>query len=57
MVVRNGVVEMAPIEVGLSDARGIEVLAGLGDKDQVILQGKDLVKPKQKVRTAAVESR
>ena len=57
MVVRNGVVEMAPIEVGLSDARGIEVLAGLGDKDQVILQGKDPVKPKQKVRTAAVESR
>ena len=54
MVVRNGIVEMAPIEVGLSDARGVEVLAGLGDKDQVILQGKDLVKPKQKVRTAAV---
>ena len=57
MVVKDGVVEMAPIELGLSDARGIEVLAGLRDTDQVILQGKDLVKPKQKVRTAAVESR
>jgi len=55
--VKDGIVEMAPIEVGLSDARGVEVLAGLGDSDQVILQGKDLVKPKQKVRTAAAESR
>jgi RND family efflux transporter MFP subunit len=57
MVVKNGIVEMAPIEVGLSDARGIEILAGLGDTDQVILQGKDLVKPKQKVRTTAAERR
>ena len=57
MIVKDGIVEMAPIELGLSDARGIEVLAGLRDTDQVILQGKDLVKPKQKVRTAAAESR
>jgi RND family efflux transporter MFP subunit len=51
MLVRNGVVEAVPIELGATDARGVEVLKGLSDKDQVILQGKDLVKPKQKVRT------
>jgi len=51
MLVRNGVVEAVPVELGAADARGVEVLKGLSDKDQVILQGKDLVKPKQKVRT------
>jgi RND family efflux transporter MFP subunit len=51
MIVRDGVVEVAPIEVGVADGRGLEVVKGLSDKDQVILQGKDLVKPKQKVRT------
>jgi RND family efflux transporter MFP subunit len=53
MVVAGGVVEAVPVELGASDARGIEILGGLGDKDQVILQGKDLVKPKQKVRTVS----
>lgn len=51
MVVRNGIVDAAPIELGAADARGVEVLKGLADADQVILQGKDLVKPDQKVRT------
>jgi membrane fusion protein (multidrug efflux system) len=51
MVVRGGVVDVVPIEIGGADARGVEVTAGLTDTDQVILQGKDLVKPKQKVRT------
>lgn len=56
MLVRNGVVEAVPIELGVADARGVEVLKGLSDKDQVILQGKDLVKPKQKVRTVPAAS-
>ncbi len=51
MVVREGVVEGVLVELGVADARGVEVLEGLGAQDQVILQGKDLVKPKQKVRT------
>ena len=51
MVVRDGVVEAVPVELGASDARGVQVQKGLVEKDQVILQGKDLVKPKQKVRT------
>ncbi len=51
MVVRNGIVEDVPVELGVSDARSVEVLRGISEADQVILQGKDLVKPKQKVRT------
>jgi membrane fusion protein (multidrug efflux system) len=51
MVVRNGIVEDVPVELGVSDARSVEVLNGVSEADQVILQGKDLVKPKQKVRT------
>lgn len=52
MVVRNGIVEDVPVELGVSDARRVEVLKGVSEADQVILQGKDLVKPRQKVRTA-----
>lgn len=51
MVVRDGVVEDVPVELGVSDSRSVEVLTGLAERDLVILQGKDLVRPKQKVRT------
>ena len=51
MVVREGVVEAAPVELGAADVRGVQVLKGLSDTDQVILQGKDLVKAKQRVRS------
>ena len=50
MVVRNNVVEPVAIEVGAADPRGVEVVKGLGAGDQVILQGKDLVRQGQKVR-------
>src|SRR5262249_21736108 len=56
VVVRDGIVEVAPVEVGAADNRGVEIVKGLGDREQVILQGKDLVKPKQKVRTTAASS-
>lgn len=52
MVVRKGVAEPVVVELGLSDSRFIEVRQGLVEQDQVILEGKDLVKPQQKVRTA-----
>ena len=51
MVVKSGVVEPVIVELGLSDSHVVEVRQGLSEQDQVILQGKDLVKPKQKVRT------
>jgi membrane fusion protein (multidrug efflux system) len=52
MVVKNGMVEPVVIDVGVSDGQVVEVRQGLAEQDQVILQGKDLVKPQQKVRTA-----
>lgn len=51
MVVKSGVVEPVVVELGLSDSRFVEVRQGLSEQDQVIMQGKDLVKAKQKVRT------
>jgi RND family efflux transporter MFP subunit len=57
MVVRDGVVDAVPVELGATDTRGIEVVKGLAEQDQVVLQGKDLVKPKQKVRTVSVVGR
>ncbi len=56
MVVRAGVVESVAVELGPADARGVEVLKGLTETDQVILQGKDLVKPGQRVRTVLAAS-
>lgn len=50
MVVRNNAVEPVSIELGVADAQGVEVLKGLSPGDQVILQGKDLVRQGQKVR-------
>jgi RND family efflux transporter MFP subunit len=51
MVVRDGLVEAVPVELGAAGAPGVQVLGGLSGQDQVILQGKDLVRPTQKVRT------
>jgi RND family efflux transporter MFP subunit len=51
MVVRNGVVEPVQVQLGAADAQGIEVVKGVNEGDQVILQGKDLVRKGQKVRT------
>ena len=53
MIVRGGIVEAVPVVLGAADARGTQIVKGLTDQDQVILQGKDLVKAKQKVRTVA----
>src|SRR6266436_6343402 len=50
MVVRNGTVESVQIQLGAADASVIEVTTGVNERDQVILQGKDLVRPGQKVR-------
>jgi RND family efflux transporter MFP subunit len=51
MVVRSNAVEALPVQLGAADQKDIEILKGVGERDQVILQGKDLVRPGQKVRT------
>ncbi len=50
MAVRAGAAQPVPVELGVGDGGVVEVLGGLAESDQVILQGKDLVKPGQKVR-------
>jgi len=50
MAVRKGVVEAVAVEVGIVDGEFVEVVRGIAEGDQVILQGKDLVKHGQKVR-------
>jgi RND family efflux transporter MFP subunit len=57
MVVRGGIVEPVAVELGAADARGVEVAGGLADADQVIVQGKDLVKAKQRVQTVPATGR
>ena len=51
MVVRNNAVEALPVRLGAADQKDIEIVTGIAERDQVILQGKDLVRPGQKVRT------
>src|SRR5262247_68470 len=51
MLVRGSAVEAVPVELGAADQKDIEVVKGVVERDQVILQGKDLVRTGQKVRT------
>src|SRR5499425_1478553 len=56
MVVRNNAVEALPIQLGAADQKDIEIVSGIAERDQIILQGKDLVRPGQKVRTVPASS-
>jgi RND family efflux transporter MFP subunit len=51
MAVRSNVVEPVQVQLGAADAQSIEVIKGVAESDLVILQGKDLVRKGQKVRT------
>jgi RND family efflux transporter MFP subunit len=50
MVVRGGVAAAVPVEPGIADGERLEIVGGLTAQDQVVVQGKDLIKPGQKVR-------
>src|SRR5882724_4639376 len=50
VTVKGGAAEFTPVELGVTDGGWVEVTKGLGDKDSVVLQGKDLVKVGQKVK-------
>lgn len=50
VVVRGGAVEFVPVELGVTDGGWVEITKGPGDKDSVIVQGKELVKAGQKVK-------
>lgn len=50
VTVKGGAAEFTRIELGVADGGWVEVTKGLGEKDAVVLQGKDLVKAGQKVK-------
>jgi membrane fusion protein (multidrug efflux system) len=52
-VVDKGVVARLPISTGESEGTLVEVVKGLKGEEQVITEGKELVRPGQKVRTEA----
>ena len=44
-----GVAQTVAVEVGIVNGDKLEIVSGLSEQDQVVVQGKDLVKPGQKV--------
>ncbi len=50
-VVEEGVVKKVPIKIGFDDGIEFEVREGLGEKDEVIVTGKNLVSGGEQVRT------
>jgi RND family efflux transporter MFP subunit len=51
LVVRDGVVGSVPVELGAQEGTLVEVVRGLSGGEAIILQGKELVKDGQRVRT------
>jgi membrane fusion protein (multidrug efflux system) len=51
-VVREGVVERRPVVTGVGEGTAVEITKGLSGDEQVIVEGKELVREKQKVRVA-----
>jgi RND family efflux transporter MFP subunit len=56
LAVRGGLAQPVTVELGAGDGGVVEVLGGLSEGDQLIVQGKDLVKPGQKVRAVPAAS-
>ncbi|MBI2467960.1 MAG: efflux RND transporter periplasmic adaptor subunit [Candidatus Rokubacteria bacterium] len=50
LVVRDGKVARAPVELGAADGPRVQITKGLGPGDQVIVQGKELVREGQTVK-------
>jgi RND family efflux transporter MFP subunit len=51
MIVRDGKVVLAPVELGPTDGPVVQITKGVGPDTEVILQGKDLVREGTVVRT------
>jgi membrane fusion protein (multidrug efflux system) len=56
MVVRNGKVAILPVKVGAADGPRVQIVQGLAATDQVVLQGRDLVRDGQVVRAVPAKS-
>lgn len=56
LVVREGKVTSVPVELGVADGPQVQVVKGLGPDDQVIVQGKELVREGQAVNTVPAKA-
>lgn len=56
LVVRSGTVTTVPVELGPTDGPRVQVVKGLGAEDQIIVQGKDLVREGQTVRAVPAKA-
>jgi hypothetical protein len=52
-VVRDSIVERRAVTTGVGEGTAVEITQGLRGDEQVIVEGKELVREKQKVRVAA----
>jgi hypothetical protein len=52
-VVDKGVVGRRPIATGVGEGTLVEVVRGIGGEEQVIIEGKELVREGQRVRAEA----
>ena len=53
-VVKDSAVTRQPVTVGRATGEVVEVTAGLGDSDQIVARGADLVREGQRVRAIPV---
>ena len=56
LLVRDGKVATAPVQLGPTDGPLVQVIRGLGPDDQVIVQGKELVREGQAVNAVPVKT-
>jgi membrane fusion protein (multidrug efflux system) len=56
LVVRDGKVTTVPVELGAPDGPHIQIAKGLGPDDQVLVQGKDLVREGQTVKAVPAKT-
>jgi multidrug efflux pump subunit AcrA (membrane-fusion protein) len=56
LVVRDDKVVTVPVELGAPDGPRVQIAAGLRSDDQVVVQGKDLVREGQTVKVTPAKS-
>jgi len=56
LAVRDGKVVALPVQLGAADGPRIQVVRGVGPKDQIILQGKELVRDGQAVKAVPAKT-
>jgi membrane fusion protein (multidrug efflux system) len=56
LIVREGKIASAPVELGPTDGPVVQVTKGIGPDSEIVLQGKDLVREGMSVRAVPAKS-